>query len=205
MRLAGFMLDTPAETAPDRRPGIILCVYETDDQTSGWLNDAVIAAWTLPGARLLLVGPDEPAVLARRISDDLRMMECRAVLLVGRTRRSDGFRVQMRAENPTVSGGTKLSSTGPAMARATAPVSEMVRALNEAGLGADATSESEDDAGSSLLYRILTGLPDDADAPAVALLRAPLSMEPDRLQRGVHVAAGAIARHLSPLPRERAI
>jgi len=199
------MLDTPAENAMDRRPSILVCVYETDDPVSALLHDSAAAEWTPPGARLLLVGPEDPAVLARRISGDLKLTECRAVLLVGRTRRSDGFRVQMRAENRTRCGGGKLSSTGPALARATAPVSEMIRALNEAGLNADATSDSEDDAGSDLLYRILTALPDDADAPAVALLRAPLSMEPDRLQRGVQVAAGAIARLLSPFPRERPI
>jgi hypothetical protein len=34
------------------------------------------------------------------------------------------------------------------MARATAPVAEMVRALNEAGFSADASSEAEDDIGS---------------------------------------------------------
>jgi len=90
------------------------------------------------------------------------------------------------------------------MARATAPVAEIVRALGEAGLTADASSESEDDAGSYLLYRVLSGLRDGPDTPAIGLLRAP-EHEPDAaVQRAVKAAAQAMARHFSPLPRSRA-
>jgi pyrrolidone-carboxylate peptidase len=109
----------------------------------------------------------------------------------------------MRAENRGVTGGAKWSDTGPAFARATAPVSEMVQALTEAGLMAAATSDSEEDAGSYLLYRILTALPDDADAPAVALLRVPVALAAAEVRRSVAVATEAIARHLPLMPRER--
>ncbi len=197
------MLDTHAETPPDRRPAILVCVYEADDPAWAALDDPSADPWSPTSARTRPVGPGDPVMLAGLISGELDTTEGLAVLLVGRTRRSDGFRIQMRAENRALSGGAKLTSTGPAMARATAPVAEMVRALNEAGLNADATSESEEDAGSYLLYRVLTALPDNVDAPAVGLLRAPFSVDSDRLRRGVRAAAGVMARHMSPLPRPR--
>ena len=110
----------------------------------------------------------------------------------------------MRAENRALI-GKKVSQTGPALARATAPAAEMVRALTDAGLAADATSESEEDVGCYLLYRILTALPDNADAPSVGLLRdADLARCGSASPRTVKTAAAAMARHLSPLPRARA-
>ncbi len=195
------MLDTIAENQPDRRPAIVVCVYEPSDPLWQALESG--DGLTPPGARLRPVGPGEPADLAGLITGELDHADCRAVLLVGRTRRSDGFRIQMRAENRALTGGKKLSQTGPGLARATAPVAEMVRALNEAGLTADATSDSEEDVGSYLLYRVLTALPDNADAPSVGLLRAPASLEGEQLRLGVQTAAAAMARHLSPLPRAR--
>ena len=195
------MLDTIAENQPDRRPAILVCVYETADPLWNALDGD--ADWTPPGVRLRPLGPGEPADLAGRITGELDEADCRAVLLVGRTRKSDGFRVQMRAENRALTGGKKLSQTGPSLARATAPVAEMVRALIDAGLSADATSDSEEDAGSYLLYRVLTALPDDVDAPAVGLLRAPATLNEAQLRLGIQTAAAAMARHLSPLPRAR--
>lgn len=195
------MLDTIAENQPDRRPAILVCVYETADLLSNALDGG--DGWAPPGARLRSVGPGEPADLAGRITDELAHADCRAVLLVGRTRKSDGFRIQMRAENRDLTGGKKLSETGPGLARATAPAADMVRALNDAGLIADATSDSEEDIGSYLLYRILTALPDNADAPSVGLLRVPAAVEGEQLRMGVQTAAAAMARHLSPLPRAR--
>jgi hypothetical protein len=195
------MLDTIAENQPDRRPAILVCVYETADTLWNALDGD--ADWTPPGARLRPLGPGEPADLAGRITGELDHADCRAVLLVGRTRKSDGFRVQMRAENRALTGGKKLSQTGPSLARATAPVAEMVRALIDAGLSADATSDSEEDVGSYLLYRVLTALQDDVDAPAVGLLRAPSAVNEAQLRLGIQTAATAIARHLSPLPRTR--
>ena len=197
------MLDTIAENQPDRRPAILVCVYETADPLWTAMDAEGAAAWTTAGARVHSLGPDDPAKLAGLISGQIDDADCRAVLLVGRTRKSNGFRVQMRAENRAPTGGKKVSQTGPALARATAPAAEMVRALTEAGLAADATSESEEDVGSYLLYRILTALPDNADAPSVGLLRTPASLNADQLRLGLQTAAAAMARHLSPLPRAR--
>ncbi len=191
------MLDTAAEDRPDRRPAMLVCVYED--------ADPVWPMATLEGAnaRILAVGPDDPAVLAGFITGQLDDDACRAVLLVGRTRKADRFRIQLRAENRALTGGKKLAATGPSVARATAPASEMLRALGDAGFSVDATSESEDDAGSYLLYRVLTALPDHADAVAVGLLRTPATLSPQEARRGVEATALAMARHLSPLPRAR--
>ncbi len=191
------MLDTAAEEQADRRPAMLICVYEDADPV--WPLDAAGTAT----ARIRALGPNAPDALAGLITKELDDEACRAVLLVGRSRKSDRFRIQLRAENRALSGGRKLVVTGPAVARATAPASEMVRALSEAGFPADATSDSEDDAGSYLLYRVLTALPDNADAVSVGLLRTPAGLEPDAARRGVEAAAMAIARHLSPLPRTR--
>jgi pyrrolidone-carboxylate peptidase len=197
------MLDTIAENQPDRRPAILVCIYEADDPLSAALDTESGAVWAPAGARVRAQGPDEPTALADVITRQIGEADCRAVLLVGRTRKSNSFRVQMRAENRTPTGGAKVSITGPAMARATAPAAEIVRELIEAGLAADATSDSEEDVGSYLLYRILTALPDNADAPSVGLLRVPALIDGEQLRRGVQTAAAAMARHLSPLPRAR--
>jgi len=197
------MLDTLAETHPDRRPAILVCVYETDDPAGDALQDVAASGWHPANARVLPIGSADPDALADRINEGLAEVDCCAVLLVGRTRRSEGFRVQMRAENRALTGGAKISATGPAMARATAPIAEIVRALGDAGLSVDATSEGEEDAGSYLLYRILTALPDATDAPAVGLLRVPTAIDRDSLRTGLRTATAAMARHLSPLPHAR--
>lgn len=197
------MLDLPAEKQPDRRPAIVICAW--DPAEAGWdpVEDLSGQPWSPTGARTVAIPADDPEQLVATLSHSLRDPSCRAILLVGRTHRIGGFRVQMRAENRALTGGAKLSRTGPAMARATAPVADMVRALNAAGLDADASSEGEDDVGSFLLYSILTSLPDDADAPAIGLLRAPADVSAEAVQKGVKAAAAAMARSLSPLPRAR--
>ena len=197
------MLD-PKDEAPDYRPALVICAYEADEEAWDPVEDLSGEPWSPAGARTLAVAGGEPEALAAVLSAHLEDRRCRGLLLVGRTRRSDGFRLQIRAENRALDGGGRLDDTGPGMARATAPVAEIVRALGEAGLTADASSESEDDAGSYLLYRVLSGLRDGPDTPAIGLLRAP-EHEPDAaVQRAVKAAARAMARHFSPLPRSRA-
>lgn len=197
------MLD-PKDEAPDYRPALVICAYDADEEAWDPVEDLSGEPWSPAGARTLAVAGGEPEALAAVLSAHLEDRRCRGLLLVGRTRRSDGFRLQIRAENRALDGGGRLDDTGPGMARATAPVAEIVRALGEAGLTADASSESEDDAGSYLLYRVLSGLQDGPDTPAIGLLRAP-EHEPDAaVQRAVKAAAQAMARHFSPLPRSRA-
>ncbi|CAN5156394.1 hypothetical protein BH09PSE1_BH09PSE1_14880 [soil metagenome] len=194
------MSSTP-EFRTDRRPALVICAYDPDDTDWDPVEDLSGTPWSPAGARTIAVSAADPEDLAARLRAHLSDPDCRGVLLVGRTEKSDAFQIQMRAENRALTGRAKLSSTGPATARATAPVADMIRALTDAGLEAAASSDSEEDVGSFLLYSILTGLPDDVDAPAVGLIRAPVDMAPADLNKGVRLAAGAIARHLSPLPR----
>ena len=144
---------------------------------------------------------NDPDALASTLAAHLGSGDCRAVLLVGRTHKGQGFRVQMRAENRTLDHKHRLSSTGPGVARATAPVADIVRALTAAGLEADASSEAEEDAGSYLLYRVLADLPDGPLTPSIGLLRAPAPANEAAVRKGVKAAASAMASHLTPLPR----
>jgi hypothetical protein len=197
------MPDTAAET--DTRPAIVICAWEVGE--GGWdpVEDLSGLPWNPAGARTVPVAAADPEALATTLSDHLRSQRCRALLLVGRTRRSPGFRLQMRAENRTPDGLGRAGGQGPSMARATAPGAEMVRALKAAGLRADASSEAEDDAGDYLLYQVLASLPEGMDTPSVGLLRAP-EHEPDAaVQRAVKTAAEAMTRRLAPLPRSRPI
>jgi pyrrolidone-carboxylate peptidase len=186
---------------PDRRPGIAICVYDRDDKSWDLVEDLSGRPWSPPGARSISVSADDPDALALALAQRLRDGDCRAVLLVGRTHRADGFRVQMRAENRALDRKTRQSLTGPAVARTTAPVADMVRALNAAGLAAAASSDAEADVGSYLLYRVLAELPDGPHTPAVGLLRAPGPADEAAMRKGVKAAACAMTGHLTPQPR----
>jgi hypothetical protein len=198
------MFESNDAAATDLRPALVICAYDADE--AGWypVEDLSGEPWTPTGARTLTVAGGDPEALASVLSAHLGDRRCRGLLLVGRTRHSDAFRLQIRAENRSLDGGRRLDSLGPGMARSTAPVIDIVRALNKVGLAADASSESEDDAGSYLLYRLLSGLSDGPDTPAIGLLRAPEHESDAAVQRAVKAAAQAMAHHLSPLPRSRA-
>lgn len=192
------------QTQTDGRPAIVICAWEPGE--SGWdpVEDLSGEPWSPVGARTVAVPAGAPEALASTLSAHLADQRCRALLLVGRTRQKDGFRLQLRAENRSPEGVHRTEGVGPSVARATAPVADMVRALKEAGLAAGASSEAEEDVGNFLLYRVLASLPDGADTPAVGLLRAPEG-EPDAaMQRAVKTAAQVMARHLSPGGRSRA-
>lgn len=197
------MHDTTAETTSDRRPAIVICAWDADDPVWDPVEDLSGEAWSPSGARTVAVPSADPEALVDTLSAHLRDNGTRALLLVGRSRRANGFQLQVRAENRALIGGERLDEVGPSLARATAPAAEIVRALADAGLEARATSEAEEDVGSYVLYRLLAGLPEHADTPAIGLLRAPPSGDDADVQRAVKTTAQAIARHLSPLPRAR--
>lgn len=199
------MSDTAAEAPHDLRPAIVICAWDADE--TGWdpIENLSGEPWSPPGARTVPVAADVPDALARTLSGHLGEGRCRALLLVGRTHRSTGFRMQMRAENRALDGVERLTADGPGMARATAPAAEIVRALQEAGLRADASSDAEEDAGSYLLYRVLTALPDGTNTPSVGLLRVPVEQGDAAVQRAVKTAAEAMTRRMSPLPRPRTV
>lgn len=192
-----------SETRPDRRPSIVICAYDAEDDAWDLAEDLSGTPWSPDGARTVPVAAADPASLAAALTEQLHSGDCRAVLLVGRTRRSERFRIQLRAENRTQDGSARLIPTGPATARTTAPVADMVQAMREAGLSVDASSDEDEDVGSFLLYSTLNSLSEITDTRAVALLRAPMNIAPAAVARGVKAAAAAIARNLSPLPRAR--
>lgn len=199
------MHEITAETAPDRRPAIVICAWDARDPLWDPVEDLSGEPWSPNGARTVAVSPTDPEALADTLTAHLKDQSTRALLLIGRSNGSQSFQLQMRAENRALTGGRRLDGIGPSVARVTAPVAEIVRALADVGLAAEATSEAEDDVGSYLLYRVLAGLPEDADTPAVGLLRAPIEGDAQAVQRAVKTTAQAIARHLSPLPRARAV
>ncbi|RYG19067.1 MAG: hypothetical protein EON96_03700 [Caulobacteraceae bacterium] len=199
--MAGTMNDIDGPVSVDRRPGIIICAYDGEDEGWDLVEDLSGEIWSPIGARSVPIAAADPDVLASTLAARLGSGECRAVLLVGRTHKGDGFRVQMRAENRTLDYKDRLSRTGPGIARTTAPVADMVRALNAAGLEADATSEVEEDVGSYLLYRVLSDLPDGPLTPSIGLLRAPSPANEAAVRKGIKAAASAMASHLTPLPR----
>lgn len=185
----------------DRRPGIAVCAYEPD--SSGWdlVEDLSGELWSPPGARTVRITPAEPDRLASVLGEHLRSGDCRAVLLVGSGGRDGCFRMQMRAENRKLGGKERLLRTGPGVARATAPASDIVRALRDAGLSAEASSDAEDDVGSYLLYRVLADLADGPHTPAVGLLRAPPGADESAVKKAVKGAVSVIAGQMALLPR----
>jgi hypothetical protein len=199
------MSDTRSGDAPDHRPSIVICAYDAAE--TGWdpVEDLSGQPWNPPGARTVAIEGGDAETLAACLSEELSAPDCRGLLLVGRTHAHDGFRLQVRTENRSLDGAHRWDENGPGLARATAPSAEMVRALTDAGLTAAISSDAEDDAGSYLLYRVLSALSEAADTPSIGLLRAPADASDVSVQRAVKAAAQAMARHLSPLPRSRAV
>lgn len=199
------MSDTRSGEPSDHRPSIVICAYDAAE--TGWdpVEDLSGQPWNPPGARTVAVDGGDAEALAARLSQELAAPDCRGLLLVGRTHAHDGFRLQVRTENRSLDGARRWDENGPGLARATAPSAEMVRALSEAGLTAAVSSDAEDDAGSYLLYRVLSALSEAVDTPSIGLLRAPADAPDVSVQRAVKAAAQAMARHLSPLPRNRAV
>lgn len=198
------MLDLDVQPLPDRRPGIVICAYDAADDLWDPYDDVGGEYWNPPGARSLPVYPGETESLAEILTTHVRGQDCDALLLIGRTRKGPGFRVQMRAENRAPHTHQRLTLVGPGVARSTAPVSEMIRALTDLGLTAEASSDAEDDAGSYLLYRLLAALPDDPDAPAVGLLRVPIDASDRDTRRAIKAVASSMAMRLSFRPRQNA-
>ena len=195
------MSDTFGERGRDLRPGLIVCAYESPQANWDLVEDLSGTIWNPPGARIIQIPGGLPAQLAPLLAEELAVPGCRGVLLVGHNHSGAGFRLQLRAENRGLDGQDRADRTGPGLARATVPAAEILRALGAEGLRAEATSESEDDVGTYLLYRLLAGVPDNVMTPSIGLLRVPLGASSDQIRQAVKAAASAIARGLAPLPR----
>lgn len=187
---------------PDRRPVIAICAWSPSYRAWDPVEDLSGEPWSPPGALTLATPGDASAdALAERLTDLLARGECSALLLVGRTVHPGPFRVQMRAENRRLGEPGRVDSTGPGVARVTAPVADILRDLSAAGVSAVAASDAEDDAGSYVLYRVLADLPDSLNSPSIGLLRIPDGESEGLVRTAVKTAASAMARRLAPLPR----
>lgn len=195
------MVADDAGNADDRLPVIVMCGYDPDDEVWDPVEDLSGRHWRPAGARTVTLTPDTPDRLHQALAEQLEDRRLRAVLLLGRGRAPGVFSVQMRAENRELEGPGRLDALSPSLVRATLPVGEVVRGLTAAGLRVQATSEAEPDAGSYLLYRILSDLPDISEAPIVGLLRVPSDATLDVALRGIKAATAAIAGQLAPLGR----
>ncbi len=195
------MLVSSHEAAADRRPALVICTFDPAEHDWDLVEDLSGTLWSPPGARTVQIEADAAATTASDLTARLNE-DGRAVLLVGRSRRSAGFQIQMRAENRRAD-GQRLDPTGPGVARSTAPVAEMVEALRDIGLAATASSDCEDDIGNEIMYRVLTALPDGPDSPAIGLFRAPADASGETVQKAVKAAAVAMTRHLGAAPRQR--
>lgn len=190
-----------ADRADQRLPVIVLCGYDAEDEVWDPVEDLSGAHWRPNGALAVNLQPADPDRLYDTLSEQLRDRRCRALLLVGRGRSADRFTVQLRAENRALTGSGRMNADLPSLARVTLPVADVISALSDAGLKAEATSEAEPDVGSYLLFRVLAELPELTEAPAVGLLRVPSDVSLETARKGVKAAASAIAAQLSPMSR----
>jgi pyroglutamyl-peptidase len=175
-------------------------------------------AWSPRAVRVrALVAPVRWSGSAETIDEALREGRCDGALLLGVAGKAREFRVEMRARNhvdrhkPDADGklwrNEKIDPTGPAVARSTAPVAEMVRAIQDEGYPSVASSDAGDYLCNFSLYRLLTGVGEGADGPPVGFLHVPrfferdgvdVPVELDDLERAVKAAATAFAFSLMP-------
>ena len=178
----------------------------------------IAQAWAPRGARVrALVAPVRWGGSAEMIDQALRESGCDGALMLGVAGKAREFRVEMRARNhadrrrPDADGklwrNAKIDPTGPAVARSTAPVVEMMRAIQDAGYPSVASSDAGDYLCNFTLYRLLTGVGEGVDGPPVGFLHVPrfferdgvdVPVELDDLERAVKAAATAFAFSLMP-------
>lgn len=175
----------------------------------GWRHDRIEVSY----ARL----PADPDAAFERVRAGLEETGASGVLLLSLSSDEEaeaGFVVRMRACNRRArglrgaEGERRIAPTGPASARATAPVAELARAICATGALALASSDAADDAANHLLYRLLAEAAPDVGAPAVGAVRAPTASsgcDPGALERGLCAALFAFADTLHPCaPPQRA-
>ena len=184
------MLEPLVEIDALRRPQVGVCLVGL--QLAAGDGDDVL--WDALNA------PDDADIetadlLARGISGG----RWHALLFVAKGRSGGPLRVQLRAENRSPDGGGRLFPTGPAMARATAPAAELVRALQSAGFETEASSEGPHDPAGALFYRVLLALAECADAPPVGLVRLPADSAPEAIERTIATGVRVLARRMAPL------
>jgi len=189
------MPDPFADTIANR-PRLLLC-GAADDSVSAVLAGMAEQSWSPQGAALGVLSLSASWPLAAEEAGAAALEGSAAgVLIVARDPKAVAYRVEMRAENRAALKAGKpgrISPLGPAVVRTTAPVAEMVRAMQECGVAAAASSDPGDQLGAYLFYRLLA---EGGDAgPTVALLHVPAAAHD--LEPAVKAAAAAFARRLA--------
>jgi len=169
------------------------------------VEDLTGVPWAPDNARTELIeGVTDAENLARDLVSRLISHEARALLLIGRTRYEGPARLQIRAELPKTD-GHRLSEDGPGVVRATAPAAAILEAAANAKVALVASSEAEDDAGSALLYRIMTALEDHLETPAIAMIRFPFGMAEPQVAATIKAAATVLTQHFTLAQRPAAV
>lgn len=211
-------MPTPlSEPAATESPRLLLAGFgpyaQAPENPAGRVVEALTAqAWSPKGARLYgKVVTVAWSSAADEVLEAARARRCDGVLLIAASTRATEFRVEMRAQNRVASRRSdaegrlwphdRILLTGPGVVRATAPVAEMVQAIQAAGLPARASSESGDFVGNFTLYRLLAEFGCGDAERTVGCLSIPLSSSPADVEAAVKAATEAFALRLgSPEP-----
>jgi hypothetical protein len=188
-----------------RRPCIIICNWDGGEPVWDLVEDLSGVPWAPDNARTELIeGVTDAEALAHSLVERLISHEARALLLIGRTRYDGPARLQIRAEIPKTD-GHRLNEDGPGVVRATAPAAAILEAATKAKVALVASSNAEDDAGSALLYRVMTALEDHLETPAVAMIRFPSGMPEPQVAATIKAAASVMTQHFTPVQRPAAV
>lgn len=184
-----------------RLPCILICNWAEGPMVWDLVEDLSGVPWNPAHARTELVeGNSDVQALADHLVAKLLNHEARVLLLLGRTRNDGAVRLQIRAEVPKIE-GQRSDHISPGVVRATAPTADILAAIKAAKVPVIASSEAEDDAGSHLLYAVMTALENSAETVAVGLMRFPVSMGEQAVSHAVKAAATVMTQHMAPQTR----
>jgi len=184
-----------------RLPCILVCNWSTGQMVWDLVEDLSGVLWNPANARTELVeGQQDTKALTELLVGKILDHEARAILLLGRTRHEGPARLQLRAEVPKID-GQRRDHQSPGVVRATAPTADILSAVKAAHVSLVASSDAEDDAGSHLLYSVMTALASTPEMPAVALLRFPASMGEVPVSHAVKATITVMTQHLAPHSR----
>ncbi len=217
------MLDKPTTAGTRARPALLMTGFgpfpgAPQNPTADVIERILSQGWAPRGfAAHGLVAPVLWNASAEIIAEAVRASGCNGVLMLGIAGKAREFRVEMRATNhvdrrrPDADGKLwrtdKIDPTGPASLRSTAPVADMVRAIEAAGYPSVASSDCGDYLCNFSFYRLLTGLGDTAGTPPVSFIHVPralvkngedIPLDVEHMERAVKAAASAFALNLAP-------
>ncbi|MFN3230203.1 MAG: hypothetical protein ACK41P_10150 [Asticcacaulis sp.] len=205
---------TPISASPDRQKRLLLCAISPMPDDHYNLIPKVFAQIEAMACDHLTpcLAParwrDAPTYV-RAALDEKGPFD--GVLMVGHTRQTGPFRVEMRAQNLVNAKkadetgfcwpGEKIQPVGPAFARTTAPVMALVNAVQAIGLPCVASSDAGRFLSNFMLYALLTGDDGLASDLPVGCLRAPRSLEGHNGQASGILAADAMMQAIMTAAR----